>query len=208
MRYYTGPKPCPGCSRSGKEEPRGAVDELCHDCKKLIELGKGVMAEKPDDYSSVTMQPYSFGPLEYSVDSEKPNYRGGRDYFKTEHPVYVTDDNFGSKKKNANDNIPGSSRDLLDKFQALLKSIDQGKKASENLKYHMRGKDCFYGRDTVYLHTDTALAVFNLVDAMARWSNRIQKQAYSEGKDLLFGLASGDMTVKEFNERSARFDKD
>lgn len=203
MRYYTGPKPCPGCFRPGSEQSRSAVDELCQDCKKLIELGKGVIAEKSDKYSSVTMAPYSFGPLEYSVDYGKPNYRGGREYFKTEHPVYVTESNFGSKKKNENDNVPGSSKDLLEKFMAMLQTINQGVKA--DVKHHIRGNDCFFGRDTVYLYDDTALAVFALVDSMARWSNRIQKQAYSDGKDLLRGLAAGDMTLSDFEEKGKRF---
>lgn len=201
MRDYRGPKPCPGCARPGNEKQRGAVDELCSDCKTLIKLGQGVIAEKPNQYSSITIEPYLFGPLEYNIQGKTKDYRSNKN-FKTEHPVYISDQNH-SKKDNNN---PGSSKDLNEKFQALLKTIDQGKKASDNVKHHIRGEGCFFGRDTVYLHNDTALAVFDLVDSMARWSQRIQKQAYTEGKNLLVGLASGDMTLKEFNVTSARYD--
>lgn len=197
MRYYTGPKKCPGCRRPGSEQFRYAVDELCPDCQTLIKLGEGVIAEKPKQYSSVTVDRYALGHLEYSVDTGKPNNMGGRKYFKTEHLPYISD-SYSSRKE-----MPGSSQDLREKFQALLKTIDQGKKASENITYFIRGEH-HWNEDTVYLHNDTALAVFALVDSMARWGNRIKKEAYAEGMDLLKGLASGNMTLRDFEESKSR----
>jgi len=40
MKMYTGNKLCGGCGRPGSERSRFSADDICHDCKDFISLGK------------------------------------------------------------------------------------------------------------------------------------------------------------------------
>ncbi len=46
MKMYEGKEPCPGCGRTGEEVARTGKNELCHDCKKALEIGRALVKEK------------------------------------------------------------------------------------------------------------------------------------------------------------------
>lgn len=45
-RLYEGSAPCPGCGCSGSEKPRSKKEGLCYDCSKALEIGKSIVKER------------------------------------------------------------------------------------------------------------------------------------------------------------------
>lgn len=46
MKMYEGKEPCPGCGRSGEDNPRSGKNELCYDCKEALRIGKALVRER------------------------------------------------------------------------------------------------------------------------------------------------------------------
>jgi hypothetical protein len=53
MSYYTGKEICQGCKKSGAENPRHDKNGLCENCKNLLNLGKAKDFELSQKYISV-----------------------------------------------------------------------------------------------------------------------------------------------------------
>lgn len=43
---YQGNQPCPGCGKTGHENPRPLKDGLCYDCQKQLEIGRAISRER------------------------------------------------------------------------------------------------------------------------------------------------------------------
>ena len=63
MKMYEGDKPCPGCGRTGKEEPRQSKDGLCRDCQESLRIGKAIVKEHELDRKYYLMDDLIKGQL-------------------------------------------------------------------------------------------------------------------------------------------------
>lgn len=55
---YKGPKPCPGCGKSGQESQRNYADEVCFECSDMIKLGRQAKKEASKGYVRVNAYPF------------------------------------------------------------------------------------------------------------------------------------------------------
>lgn len=186
MRIYNGHKPCAGCGKPGSEVPRLGVELLCSECRELIELGKGVRTNS-DGFSTLSLYPHTFKRLRYTEldDAKKEIHHRTEDFF------YVSDE-FGKAPA-------GSSNQLVKDFGELLTQMDEGKKVKNEIQIWM---DDAFGRNTYTVRTPVAKAMFKFLGTLAKWGKRVEEESYNRGKNLLIGLASGEMSIKEFNERA------
>lgn len=120
MRRYEGKHPCPGCGLSGEENPRNLKDELCYDCKKLLEFGreqKELVEQRPPEmpYVKVSIPWYTLtGKIQLSVSSEGDIY--SRDTVETRPKYrvpYISDRDFEHN----------NSKTLLKAYQEFIESI-------------------------------------------------------------------------------------
>jgi hypothetical protein len=182
--YYRGVEPCPACGVTGKEKPRwGGPKSICGDCKKLLELGKAVKEQGGEGFSVFTLNPYGIKALSLRT--------GGGETHKTEFPPYVGYDVDDEHKKN------GSNRHVLKALEKLLSNLEEAIKAGFEQSVYM--EDAHNDR-TFYLEKDVATSVYELLAAFYQWGNRLKRENFQRGKNLLMGLQSGDITLKDFEE--------
>ena len=93
---------------------------------------------------------------------------------------------------------PDFSYKLAKALNELLKTIDQGIKP--NCEHRIFAKDSS-GNDFVYLSIETTLAYKNLIDTLAKYSAAVYEEGKKKGRSLLVGLADGEITLKDFEER-------
>lgn len=177
FRHYTGKKLCPGCKISGEVKYRYGADELCEDCKNLIRLGKTVKAE-PKNFSVIERSSYTLG----SASRYKSGDNSNSTFVRSGKPYYDS----------------GTSRLLCDALNKLMGTLNEGLKP--DWEYRVQIEDNWTDL-TIYIKTDTALAYFEFIDAIAKYGRSIAKEEFERGKNLLVGLNSGDLTLKDFEQR-------
>lgn len=180
-RIYNGPVPCVGCN---EPKPRYGKNELCHDCVELIELGKGVKRHHTTGFSLLTFAPYNIQSVTKYESDKKELTTGGFPYL--------------SDSKLNQDEIPGSSKSVVRTLENLMKTLDEGKKPKIDFRFGMNEARW---NDGVYIKTETANKYFYFIKAFSEYANRIEKEAFEKGCDLLGGLNSGEMTLKQFEQR-------
>lgn len=46
MKFYKGSVPCPGCGKTGEQQPRESKDALCYECQQHVSIGRALAKEK------------------------------------------------------------------------------------------------------------------------------------------------------------------
>jgi hypothetical protein len=195
MRRVT--KPCPACKSS--EHPRGAADDICIECHKLIDFAKKRQEEdkcKPDAGEvEVWTWEQAHAMPHYWVDSVQNVYlRNGTDDVLLKamhHLIFTLSSECGSK---AWEWYTESEEDKAKMEKASRRPVVPGE---HNKKHSSRSHDWACVRKMQKHHVK---AIQDLQIAIMAALNSIAKEAHEKGSSLLLGLASGDTTVKEFNE--------
>ena len=182
MRSYKGLAKCGGCGKSGQDEPRRSKQQVCFDCERLLELGRGVK-EKSAGFSVVKLARYHLENI--FVELEK----GARVKW-VKAGKYV-----GVRMDEAD--YEGSSRHLMDKLNAFIATLDEGIK--DTYEYRIGMAESF---ETYQIRTPIALTLVEFLEAVYRYGERCQEEGFADGKSLLVNLAVGKMSVDDFNRKT------
>jgi len=187
---YYGKNPCLGCGRTGEERHRGMKDQLCWDCQEAIKAGYDVIKNKKrneEEFASVTIANYSFRFLQ----TELP----GPARKMPDKMPYVADGFEQDKKKDKD--YPGSSRELLDAFANILQELNHGERPVKK-RYWMEES---WHENTYYIKKGIAKQIYDFVLCLSRYCNRIKREEFERGKNLLISLNSGEITLGELEGR-------
>lgn len=202
MRAYRGAAPCVGCGTTGADRARKTKDSLCHVCKDTLQ--RGIKARKEEQELSDKHQGEIVrlrlgsdnilnGQLEWETD--------GNFVKATEKTLYLSSYRGGDRPEKE-----GGNGQMSRAFLSLLKHLAiPNFSPTEKVKHQLtKGRGDYENGVRITLHFTVVQAeyIFELWDAIAKYAKRADKEAYDRGKNLLMGLASGDMSIREFNEKT------
>lgn len=202
MRIYSGTFPCVGCGTTGTDRPRRTKGSLCHVCKD--NLRRGIQARKEEQELADKHQGEIVrlcigsdnilnGQLKWETD--------GNFVKATEKTLYLSSYRGANRPEKE-----GGNGQMSKAFLSLLKHLAiPNFSPTEKVRHQLtKGRGEYENGVRITLHFTVVQAeyIFELWDAIAKYAKRADKEAYDRGKDLLMGLASGDMTIKEFSEKT------
>lgn len=191
MRRYTGPDVCAGCGTPGTVKARLSKSDICYDCKKLIDLGKGVR-QSSSEFGIVKLSWHTLKRVKLSTSP----YVHDKECIKA--IPFQKGHLYNSK----------TSQELYNAFKNLLKHLDRGEKDAYDggielyLTMEESGGSSKHLHDTFYLDKQLLEPLYDLLYAMANHERALAEEYYEKGHNLLMGLQTGDVSVKEFNERT------
>ena len=186
---YKGKQRCAGCGRTGEECPRFEKDGLCHDCAEKLRLGREVAAQLATEYSEVRfpelstihMTWYEIPFIQYAF----KNFINRMTEFSTK---------FASKYgKTALDDFVLGRADCgtwYDTFVVPTEAVEPLKELCHALQDKML--EVKLKEDN--MHRD-------LMKELDMEREEIYNEGVKRGRNLLAQLNSGEITVRELNER-------
>ncbi len=193
MKMYEGDKPCPGCGRTGKEEPRMRKDGLCRDCQESLRIGKAIVKEHELDRKHYLMDDLMKGQLTWyhipikEVDRALRNLLGQFSQFDKKN-VGGT-----ANLKTWLYGVPGSGT-AYDSFVLPTVVFEAAKELCESL-YNA----CWQLRE------DRENYKKELEAKLAEEKNDIFNEGVKYGRNLLFQLNNGGITLDDFSKRIKRY---
>ena len=188
-KLYKGKQKCAGCGRTGEECPRFEKDGLCHDCAEKLRLGREVAAQLATEYSEVRfpelstihMTWYEIPFIQYAF----KNFINRMTEFSTK---------FASKYgKTALDDFVLGRADCgtwYDTFVVPTEAVEPLKELCHALQDKML--EVKLKEDN--MHRD-------LMKELDMEREEIYNEGVKRGRNLLAQLNSGEITVRELNER-------
>lgn len=180
--------PCLGCGITGEEKPRPSKDELCWDCREAIKIGVDIIKNQKRDagkFTSIQISPYYMQFLE----GKRPKNQKRLEQF-----PHISDENHWGKNKGV---MAGSSKDVSNKFQAMLMELNAGKRPTNN-NYRM---DDAHHDQIYYIPANLADKLADFINALSVYCNIIADEEFARGKQLLVNLNEGSLTLKELEAR-------
>lgn len=193
MKLYTGSAPCPGCGRTGEEITRDSKDSLCPECNMALELGQALVKER------------NLTRIHHSLDDLKVGYM-------TWYAIHL-------------DEVDKKLRELLKTFSKFDHKYATGINWSDGcLCGHF---DSITSRDMFVLPEPTFEAAKDLCQTLhsicrqieevrdnyrkeldqelAEQKNDIYNQGVEYGRNLLFQLNEGKITLDDFTKRINKY---
>ncbi|MBP5457681.1 MAG: hypothetical protein J6Y37_14410 [Paludibacteraceae bacterium] len=192
-KFYTGDKPCPGCGRAGAEVPRLSKDGLCMECTEHLNIGRMFCKERNLERGHFLLDDLTTG--------------------------YVTWYQIRNKE------IDGCLRELLRTFSQFDSRYAGGYCRQESMLAGHAGSgtscDVFVlPKVTFEAARELCHAIGKAVDdinmerdsyrkeldaQLAEEKNEIYNEGVEHGRNLLFQLNAGEVTVDDFNKRIERY---
>jgi hypothetical protein len=186
MKYYKGKDTCAGCHVSGEEKPRDSKEKLCNDCEKQLFTGRSFEAiEERKNYTHMAVRWYS---LEFFNGDN-----GGKllessflELFKT---LDVKNFAYGYKDLTQGSATTASNRFSIrtDVYEKLLKVVE----ALEIQQSDFKEKVNTYKSKIDQEFRDN--------------KNEIYNQGIEKGRELLFALNAGEVTMDDFNKKIVKY---
>ncbi len=179
---YTGKEICQGCKKPGTEVPRVDKQSLCKSCNSLLRKGSAVEFEKSIEYTSVRDWVNGFS----SIDSEDMCLDAlANSLFRALDNKHAEVSKHGDSDRSqphggVHYKIPTKVFEPLNLF---LREINKKVREIRNIKIEAEK----YARQAVEVEKDN---IFN--------------EGIAKGRDLLFSLNNGEITVEDFNKRIKR----
>lgn len=171
-------KPCPACKTT--DHRRDGADEVCSECKRLLAFAKAELKRREGlskDNAEIVRAP----ERDYAIDgfySRGVHSDVSDGVKKAMHALImsVTD--------------PVSSAEGFPDWEAKIRVLPSSKTRDWLKCYRIK--------------KSTATAIIELDTAIRKLQKAAETGAYEDGHNLLIGLASGEMSVKEFNEETEK----
>lgn len=190
---YEGNEPCPGCGRSGTEVARNKKQSLCYDCQQKLRLGDSLAKERGLERNYYRMDDLTTANMTWYIVSINEIDRPLRNLFRT-----------------------------LSQFR-----IDQANESYASSSYLGGGASAITAHDTFVLPKITFEAAKELCEAIKEvsWKLRREEREYKErldkelaeqkneifnegveyGRNLLFQLNNGEISIGDFTKRIKKF---
>jgi len=186
-RGYTS-KPCPGCGRSKERKP----EEVCEDCKALI-----AQAKAHNEWAAKL------------TDTETELVRVPEEHNTHAYPQFY----MGSPRSGRTSRDDGPRRQISNLLARLINQISEpvrnsvwgtGAAILSNAEgpFNQRGwsRNWENARHLRTMPKATAQTIRDLYDAVANALVETHELSKRDGRNLLFGLAEGDVSVNDFNK--------
>ena len=189
MKMYEGKEPCPGCGRTGEQVARVSKNTLCYDCMEKLKLGDSLAKEKGLERNYYRWDELAVAHVKWYI-------------------VSIHD-------------IDAPLRKL---FRTLSQFTEQ---QTAGGRYCLGNQDCVTAADTFVLPKITIEAAMELCDAIKDVSHRLRREEeeykkrierevaeqkneiYNEGvehgRNLLFQLNNGEISLDEFSKRIKKY---
>lgn len=194
MRCYKGKEPCAGCGITGSDKLRRNKFDLCRDCEDLLRLGKKAKAQNEKDldiYISVYSFQKSMPYLRWEINEDGKRSRVEMCYEHNKGLEYISGAFMELR--------PGDTDRLNASVNAFLETISN--MAANPIS--TTSMTCEDGHRRIFkIPVAQARAFFEMWKQIAAHEQIVKTKHYERGKNLLIGLANGEMTIKEFNEKS------
>jgi hypothetical protein len=176
---YEGKEKCQGCNKPGTEASRESKDSLCHSCFNYLELGKSKEIEIQNNYTYIAQFYHALVNIEFADGTLNTGL----------HEVLKSLDNPSAK---TNDTIIG----LIGRYYDNSFRVKIPSDLVEPIK------NLFMKLDDIALKLRQDLESLPRLAAeeVYKEKDRIYNEGVSKGRDLLFQLNSGDLSLSDFEK--------
>jgi hypothetical protein len=180
---YTGKEICQGCKKTGQEERRFYKNDLCEPCKNVLRKGNSIEFENNIEYIQVKDWYNGFNSIEFR---DKSLDTLANRFFESLNNRYAKTLGFENTKRSQPHgyvfyNIPKDIFEHLNNFLNELNiNISEIKKMKEDSEEYAR-------------------------NAVREEKNKIYNEGVEKGRELLFSLNNGSITMEDFNKRINKF---
>lgn len=183
---YKGTDTCAGCNISGEVKPRLSKTAICNDCANAIKLGNTVnILEEKERYINMGVRWYSFSFNNRDAGGAEVE-KAFTNLFKTLHVGFQgcgSVDLTPRKAATASD----SYNIRKDVYEALVQIVEALEIQQSNFKSEVDS----YER--------------KLLDEFRDKKNMVYNEGVEKGRELLFSLNNGEITLAEFEKKLKRF---
>ena len=180
---YTGKEICQGCKKTGREEKRFHKNDLCEPCKSVLKKGNSIEFENNIEYTQVKDWYNGFNSIDFEDNSLDTL---ANRFFESLNNKYTKPLSYESTKRSqphgsVSYNIPKDIFEHLNNFLNQLNiKISEINKIKEDSKEYAR-------------------------NAVREEKNKIYNEGVEKGRELLFSLNNGSITMEDFDKRISRF---
>lgn len=193
---YRGNKPCPGCGLTGAEKPRLSKDGLCHECRQHIRIGKELCEERSLERKYYILDDLRTGYMTWYQIHDKKIDTCLRELLKTfsRFDQRYAGDYARQETMLAGSAGSGTSHDgfvlpaiTFEAAKNLCKAVEEaaGELAFERNNYKKE-----------------------LESELAKQKNDIYNEGVAHGRNLLFALNNGEITLDDFAKRINKYGKE
>lgn len=193
MKYYQGKSPCPGCGRTGEQQPRKSKDGLCYDCEKQLGIGRALAKERALERNFYKIDELRVAHLTwYSVRTPELD-RALRELLKT---FSQFDTQFASVETREHGHLSTRSDAVTAFDNIVLPRVTFEAARAFVLTVMQLSADLEKEKDNYRKELQAELA---------QQKNDIYNEGVRRGRDLLFQLNSGEITPADFTKNIKRF---
>lgn len=185
---YEGDKPCPGCGRPGSECARPTKDGLCHDCQQQLSIGRAIAKERSLERNFYRLDDLVIGEMTWYTIRLNEISRKVVKLLKT----FSAFDSRYALRLSANDGqLAGKiSSTARDRFVLPRVTFDAAKELCESLRVACDDLE------------EEKRGYRKRLDAeLAEQKNEIFNKGVERGRNLLFQLNSGQITLADLNRK-------
>ena len=193
MKKYEGKEPCPGCGRTGEQVARDSRNGLCYDCQKKLRLGESLVKERGMERNYYKMDDLVAANMTWYVVSIREIDRALRRLFSTlsqfnlDQAIWLS--GIDSYLGHQADAVTAHDTFIMPRvtFEAAQELCDAIKEVSQKL----RKEECEYRK--------------RLEKEVAEMKNDIYNDGVEHGRNLLFQLNNGEISLEDFSKRIKKF---
>lgn len=190
---YEGKEPCPGCGRSGTEVARDKKQCLCYDCQQKLRLGDSLAKERGLERNYYKMDDLTTANMTWYVVSINEIDQPLRKLFRTLSQFRI-DQACGNYASGSYLGGDGSSVTAHDTFVLPKITVEAAKELCEAIKevsWKLRREEREYKE--------------RLDKELAEQKNDIYNEGVEYGRNLLFQLNNGEISIGDFTKRIKKF---
>lgn len=190
---YEGKEPCPGCGRSGMEAARQRKQGLCFDCLEKLRLGDSLAKERGLDCNYYRMDDLTTGNMTWYVVSIKEIDRPLRKLLST-LSQFRKNQVSGDHSMSSFLGGKGDSVTAYDTFVIPKITFEAAKELCEAIKevsWKLRREEHEYKE--------------RLEKELAEQKNDIYNEGVEHGRNLLFQLNNGKISLDDFSKRIKKY---
>lgn len=178
---YNGKEKCQGCKKSGVEVPRYSKDELCKSCSDFLESGKYLKIEDSVEYVGIRQHHHAFRTLDFDDHTCDVLIRD---------LLHSVDNPYAKKKVKYSCPIKGTTGDNCYYVNIPLRFYEPLIKFGQQI-------------DTLITDIRSQKASIPVLAraALIEEKNRIYNEGIAKGRELLFSLNSGEISMNDFEKK-------
>ncbi len=189
IKMYEGSAPCPGCGCTGSDKPRRKKDGLCSDCEEALGIGKSIVKERNLDRNYYRLEELTIGELTwYRIPISEVD--------KALRLLLASFSRFDIKYAYGRGELVGRADACTARDSYVMPRVvfDAAKELCASLRNACQ-----------QLKEDRNNYQKELDAKLAEQKNDIFNEGVESGRNLLFQLNNGDITLDDFSKRIKKY---